>query len=88
MQPSKIPYVYCIYENQYIPTRTGEPMTEYDQETLSSLARIIPSLTHLQKEKLLSFCEGMAFVNEEFRTRVHTDSDSPGGQSGSQDMHE
>ena len=34
-----------------------------DQELLDSLAKIIPLLTHVQKEKLLSFGEGMACAN-------------------------
>ena len=38
-------------------------MTTSDQELLDSLAKIIPLLTHVQKEKLLSFGEGMACAN-------------------------
>ena len=38
-------------------------MTTSDQELLDSLAKIIPLLTHVQKEKLLSFGEGMACEN-------------------------
>ena len=40
-------------------------MLAYNFEILDSLAKIVPLLTHLQKEKLLSFGEGMAFANEE-----------------------
>ncbi len=40
-------------------------MTVSDQKLLDDLARIIPHLTHLQKEKLLSFGEGMACANNE-----------------------
>ncbi len=40
-------------------------MTENDQELLESLKAIIPNLTPLQKEKLLSFGEGMAVANRE-----------------------
>ncbi len=45
-------------------------VTTLDDTTLDSLARIIPSLTHLQREKLLSYGEGMAFANEENRHRI------------------
>lgn len=45
-------------------------MTEYDRETLDALSELIPSLTHIQKEKLLSFGEGMAFANDEFRAAI------------------
>ena len=38
-------------------------MTTSDQQLLDSLAKIIPLLTHVQKEKLLSFGEGMACAN-------------------------
>lgn len=40
-------------------------MTNRDQEILDSIAELIPRLTHIQKEKLLSFGEGMAFANDE-----------------------
>ena len=40
-------------------------MTNRDQEILDSIAELIPRLTHIQKETLLSFGEGMAFANDE-----------------------
>ena len=40
-------------------------MTENDRALLESLKTIIPHLTPLQKEKLLSFGEGMAVANRE-----------------------
>ena len=40
-------------------------MTNRDQEILDSIAELSPRLTHIQKEKLLSFGEGMAFANDE-----------------------
>ena len=40
-------------------------MTTYDQALLDSLAKLMPLLTPLQKEKLLSFGEEMATVNRE-----------------------
>lgn len=43
-------------------------MSTADQEFLDSLAKIIPLLTYVQKEKLLSFGEGMAFANSEKET--------------------
>lgn len=46
-------------------------MTTYDQALLDSLAKLIPLLTPLQKEKLLSFGEGMATANREMAQ--HTD---------------
>lgn len=36
-----------------------------DLQVLEAIARIIPALTHTQREKLLSFGEGMVFVNED-----------------------
>lgn len=40
-------------------------MDKKDRKTLDSLAEILPQLTYIQKEKLLSFGEGMAFANRE-----------------------
>ncbi len=40
-------------------------MTAHNQTLLDSLAKIIPSLTPLQKKELLSYGEGMAASNRE-----------------------
>lgn len=40
-------------------------MSEKEKEILDTFGRILPELTEMEKEKLLSFGEGMAFKAEQ-----------------------
>ena len=39
-------------------------LTEREQKILETLCKVIPELSELEREKLLSFGEGMAFVKD------------------------
>lgn len=39
-------------------------MSEKEKEILKTFEKVIPNLTEIEKEKLLSFGEGMAFMKE------------------------
>lgn len=56
---------YNKQHSEYYPEEWRTTMTENDEKLLESLKTIIPHLTPLQKEKLLSFGEGMAVANRE-----------------------
>lgn len=43
-------------------------MSEKELEILQIFAKVIPDLTEMEKEKLLSFGEGMAFMKSKQKT--------------------
>lgn len=50
-------------------------MSEKEKEILSTFEKVIPNLTEMEKEKLLSFGEGMAF-----KTLQNTDTEKKEGE--------
>ncbi len=44
-------------------------MSEKEKKILETFARVIPDLSELEKEKLLSFGEGMAFKAQQDRNK-------------------
>ena len=67
------PFVEAIYSAPYkninivkcwVQGRVGENMSEKEKSILNTFKKVLPNMTELQKEKLLSFGEGMAFVKD------------------------
>lgn len=52
-------------------------MSDKEREILKTFEEVIPELTELEKEKLLSFGEGMAFKAQELKKK-----DKPDGKEG------
>lgn len=49
-------------------------MSEIEREIMENFGRIIPTLSDLEKERLLMFSEGMAFKADQQRPRSEQDS--------------
>lgn len=48
-------------------------MSEREKKILETFEKVIPELSELEKEKLLSFGEGMAFKSQELKKKDRTD---------------
>ena len=40
----------------------GEPMSEKEKQILNTFGKLVPNLSEMEKEKVLAFGEGMAFM--------------------------
>ena len=52
-------------------------MSDKEKQILKTFEKVIPELSELEKEKLLSFGEGMAFKSQELKKK-----DNPDGKEG------